>query len=92
MLKTDTKGKLQDILDKVVKESKKKGLTINCKKTEKAQDARYKLEITQNFKYLESFLTDGKKTTDIPFTEGFLKLFESQPTFIKRNLSLLHLN
>ena len=64
---------LKDLLDKVVEESKKKGLTINCNKTEcmvvnKRKSSAYALKTVDNtikqvwrFNYLVSLLTENSK-------------------------------
>lgn len=46
MLIDDTERNLEDLLESVVEESEKKGLTVSYKKTENiGQDVTYKLEI-----------------------------------------------
>ena len=77
---------LQDLFDKVVEESRKKGLTINCKKTEfmvvskrespacvwKTGDNTIKQ--VQKFKYHGSLLTDnGKSDEEIKKRIGMAK-------------------
>lgn len=55
MLIADKERKLQMLLQKVLKESKKKGLNINCKKTEckvvsKRMNSKYKSDIPKSNK------------------------------------------
>ena len=77
---------LQDLLHKVVEESKKKGLTINCKKTKgmvvsKGQSPACALKIgdntikqVQKFNYLGSLLTEnGKCDEEIKMRIGMAK-------------------
>ena len=78
MLIADSEEKLKELLDKVVEESKNKGLSINCKKTECMVVSRkdslkcelkicdIKIKQVKKFNYLGSMLTeDGKCDTEI---------------------------
>ena len=73
VLLAESEEKLQDLLNKVVVESKKKGLTINCKKTEclvvtKKKSPKCRLHIgeaiikqVEKFNYLGSYSTENGK-------------------------------
>ena len=86
VLIAQSEEKLQRLLDKVVEESKKKGLTINCKKTEcmvisKQKDLTCQLKINdvtikqvKSFNYLGSLITgDGKCDYEIKSRIGMSK-------------------
>lgn len=72
LMMADIERKLQELLDKIVKESSKKGLTINCKQTEcmdvskrnspssKLQIRDVKIKQKQSFKYLRSVTLKSK--------------------------------
>jgi len=77
VLISESEGKLQELLDKVVEESAKKGLTINCKKTEclvvskKTRRPDCRLHIGNNtikqvskFNYLGSIIAENGKCED----------------------------
>ena len=86
VLIAQSEEKLQNLLTKVVEESKRKGLTINCKNTEcmvisKQSDqlCRLKIEDTEikqvkSFNYLGSLITDdGKCDSEIKRRIGMSK-------------------
>ena len=85
VLIAESEGKLQEILDKVVESSERKGLSINCKKTEcisKQKTAKQckiligdiPIKQIQKFNYLGSMLTaDGKCDLEIRRRIGMAK-------------------
>ncbi|XP_037794114.1 uncharacterized protein LOC119589587 [Penaeus monodon] len=77
VLISESEGKLQELLDKVVEESAKKGLTINCKKTEclvvskktRRPDCRLyigkdTIKQVSKFNYLGSIIAENGKCED----------------------------
>ncbi len=86
VLMAESGGELQELLDTVAEESRKKGLSINCKKTEcmvvsKRRNPRRRLHIgdveikqVEKFNYLGSMLTeDGKCDTEVRRRIGLAK-------------------
>eukprot|EP00795_Rhopilema_esculentum_P009669 gene9669-biopygen2063 len=87
VLISESAEKLQELLDRVVAESRKKGLTINCKKTEcmvvskQLEKPQFTLQIGENiiqqvgrFNYLGSVITDdGKCDSEIKRRKGMAK-------------------
>ena len=72
MLLAESEEKLQDLLNKIVVESKKKGLKSNCKKTKclvvSKKGPKYRLHIgeaiikqVEKFNYLGSYITENGK-------------------------------
>ena len=103
VLIAESKKELQDLLDNVVEESKKKGLTINCKKTEcmvvsRRESPTYALKIgdntikqVQKFSCLGSLLTEnGMCDEEIKKRIGMAKdAFQKLQKIVKnRKLSL----
>ncbi len=98
-LLADSEEKLQTLLNKVVEESKKKGLSINCKKTEcmvvsKTISPQCQLHIgetiikkVKSFNYLGSLITeDGKCDSEIRRRIGFAKdVFQRLGNVLKNN-------
>jgi len=86
VLLAESQEKLQDLLDKVVDASRKKGLTINCKKTEcmvvskrtsppcELKIGQEKIKKVQKFNYLGSMVSeDGRCDTEIRKRIGIAK-------------------
>ncbi|XP_042883267.1 uncharacterized protein LOC122260182 [Penaeus japonicus] len=87
VLIAESRDNLQELLDKVIEESKKKGLTINCKKTECMVVSKktvkpqcmlhvgtYKIQQVEKFNYLGSLITDdGKCDREIKKRIGMAK-------------------
>ena len=104
VLISDSRDQLQEILDKVVEESEKRGLSINCKKTE-CMVVSKKLDVpdcqltvgereikqVEKFSYLGSLITsDGRSDSEIKKRIGISKaIFEKMGKILKnRKLSM----
>ena len=104
VLISDSRDQLQEILDKVVEESAKRGLSINCKKTE-CMVVSKKLDVpdcqltvgereikqVEKFSYLGSLITsDGRSDSEIKKRIGMSKaIFEKMGKILKnRKLSM----
>jgi len=100
VLIAESEEKLQEILDKVVEASEKKGLTINCRKTECMVISKQKvakqckirigdilIKQVQKFNYLGSMITeDGKYDQEIRRRIGMAKAaFEKLGKIMKNN-------